>query len=236
MDCKQLIVLLEDYLDGQLGEVEAADCSNHIQGCNVCRDRVRGAQRLRSMLRTLPRTGPRFGFVAQSLAAARAAHRDGRRLSFTGAIGMALSLGLVAVVLMHEWPAQHTDTRETTLASKAGASEQTNMQFVNVSMLEHRNVRLVFDVPRDLDQVKLKIELPDNVVLAKSKSTRQLLWQTNLSKGSNVLTLPIQAVGYGEGVLSTVLIHNGGQKTFRLRLVTDPDSTMIEKPTNVLTI
>jgi hypothetical protein len=51
----------------------------------------------------------------------------------------------------------------------------------------------------------------------------ELAWKANLSKGQNILSLPLIAVDQGTGELIARLDYGETSKVFRVSLVTSPD-------------
>jgi hypothetical protein len=100
-------------------------------------------------------------------------------------------------------------------------------QVINLAMNQARTVKLVFDAPTDLAEVTLSVELPENIELEGYTGQKQLVWQTSLNKGQNILALPITAIGYGQGELVAQLSYGDKTKQFHLVLKTAGDGALI---------
>ena len=231
MNCQQMNEQLDDFMDRQLSESEMAACMKHLQACNSCQMKLEQAQRLAGAMRSLPVQNPVSGFSARVLARVRIAHFHAGRVSFFSGFATAslLAVAILAVGLL--LPEHTVNQREQTGMESGGV-----LQTVSMTLHEPHNVRLVFSIPRDMDQVTLRVALPQNVVLARGTATREIEWQTSLTKGKNVLTLPLKANAHGEGELSAVLTHEGVEKAFRLRLITRLGDVATPPQTNTLGI
>jgi hypothetical protein len=96
-------------------------------------------------------------------------------------------------------------------------SEEQVPQTVNLAVNQTRTLKLVFDAPVALSDVTLRVELPENIELEGYSNQKMLVWQTNLSKGSNILALPVIATSKGQGSLMAQL--NYGDKTKQFHIV-----------------
>jgi len=94
-------------------------------------------------------------------------------------------------------------------------------------MNQARTVKLVFEAPMDLAEVTLSVELPENVELEGYAGQRQLVWQTSLNKGQNILALPVIAIGNGQGELVAQLSYGDKTKQFHIVLKTTSDGALI---------
>jgi len=60
--------------------------------------------------------------------------------------------------------------------------------------------------------------LPDNVEVVGYGSQRELVWQTDLREGQNLLQLPLIARGPVKDEILARLSHGASTKTFRLKV------------------
>jgi hypothetical protein len=93
-------------------------------------------------------------------------------------------------------------------------------QTINLAMNQARTVKLVIEASRDLSEVTLSVELPDNIDLEGYSDQKQLVWQTHLNKGQNILALPIIATHKGRGELMAKLSYGDKTKQFHIVLST----------------
>jgi len=216
MKCTDIQKYIDDYLDDEmsLGEQKAVEL--HIEQCASCQQALQAHKTIRQALRSLPVAKASPDFEANVFAAVRShygAHsggHSGNKFVAGFATAMVASLAL--------WFASTVYTPQF--------DEQTP-QIVNVAMNQARTVKLMFDAPTDLTKVTLRVELPENIELEGYAGQRQLVWQTNLNKGQNVLALPVIAIGNGQGELVAQLSYGDKTKSFRIVLKTASDGALI---------
>lgn len=205
MRCDQAQSLFDDLLDGSLTLPARETLQRHLAECSVCRavhDRARSVQRA---LRSLPVEPLAPGFATRALRVARQAQADGARRPRTGfAAGFATALAASLVVWLVAVP-----------PSATGPS-------VAVARDQPQTINLVVNVPQDMPDAILAVHLPEATELAGYPGERQLLWQTSLRRGENLLALPVIVHGASAGELVATITHGDRQKIFRLRLQVQP--------------
>lgn len=214
MKCTDVQKYLDDYLDGSmsLGEQKAVDA--HIEGCAACRHELKEVRDMRQALRSLPVEEASAQFEEKVFAAVRRAHAPRKPAAnrfvagFATAMAASLALWFASTV--------YTPTME---------SEGQGM--IQLAVNQAQTVRLVFDAPSDLAEVTLSLQLPENIELEGYSGRRQLVWQTSLSKGQNVLALPVIAIGSGEGELVAQLNYDGKTRLFNIVVKTGQDGALI---------
>jgi len=217
MNCKDQHVLFDEYLDGELNESQSASLTAHVETCGTCKARLAQHQALRDALRQMPVEPARSGFAHSALRQARLAYaaekiphpqpvvkqqpffRHWFAAGFGGAMAAGLALWAVFTLIGPVQPA-------------------SKLPMFNMAVLETRNVTLAINVPEDMDGVTLTVELPDNFEISGYRGKHQLAWQTRLKKGRNVLTLPVKAVGKGQGQLVARVARNQESKLLRVNL------------------
>jgi hypothetical protein len=181
---------------------------------------------IRQALRSLPAEDASPGFEERVLDAVHRHNGTHNRHSgnkfvtgFSTAIAASLALWFASTVYTPQFDSD--------------APQASNPQIINLAMSQPRTVKLVFDAPTDLAEVTLSVELPENIELEGYAGQRQLVWQTNLTKGQNILALPVIAIGNGQGELVAQLRYGDKIKQFNIVLKTANDGALIY-PTNNL--
>jgi hypothetical protein len=164
-------------------------------GLNVADD----FQTLRQALRRMPTPEPRAGFVERALARAVAQSRGQQALSLPGrlrnfvtrwetwagaALGGAVAAALTLVLL------RTVDT--------AAVSPQPQLA---LTLHEARNVDVLIDSERALKGATIRIAASGSIALDGFEDERQVDWQTDLERGSNLLSLPVVGGVAGKGGL-----------------------------------
>ena len=205
MECHDLALQLDDYLDGRLDAAARRSIQEHLERCPDCRSSHRHAVALQAALRTLPAPTPHPGFVDRALSratpAAAGAALPPRRAVIGLALAASLVLGVVVGVFLVTRPAP--------------------VQTVALMLERPETVRLMFNSAKPLQAATLSLALPENVELVGYGDRRELSWQTDLREGGNLLQLPLVARGTVKDEIVARLSHGGGSKTFRLRFEVD---------------
>ena len=221
MNCIDFQLLLDDQLDGALDEEIEAQFLEHAAACTACASRRAFAWRVQKSLQALPVPAPAPDFAGRVLTAARRTRpavaasvasgpqRGWSRWAAAGALAasLALALGL--------WVTREAPTRPATEPPVAHVqpAETAGVQ----------PVRLVFRSASALTNVTIEIGLPEGVELAGYPGQRQLVWQSDLRAGANLLELPVLVHGPG-GVVTATLNHGTERRQFTVRVVSVPES------------
>lgn len=115
-------------------------------------------------------------------------------------------MAAVVLVALLLWP--------LTYWNHTGTVEQASVP-LEVWVPEVRQVRLAFSSAEPLENVRLTLELPDNVELEPFPGRHSLSWHVDLDAGDNVLTLPLRVLYPAEAELVARLDDGNRQKTFR---------------------
>ena len=160
--------------------------------------------KLRESLKTMPVPEPRDGLEDRVLAhatgrATAPATRDksgARRVTATwwAAIGGALAASLVWAML---WVMQ------------TGAPEEMR---VVLALNESRDVPLVIDSERDLEGATIRLFVSGSVALSGYEEQHEIEWLTTLTRGANLLSLPVFAREPGEGLVVAEIEHEGRKR------------------------
>ena len=212
MKCTDVQKYLDDYLDEVMPIDEKKAIEAHIKSCAHCRQELDACKNIRQALKSLPVEEASPDFETRVFAAVRMQHRvrSGNRFVAGFATALAASLAL--------WFASTVYTPGFDTGDSRGISLAVN---------QSQTVRLVFEAPSDLAEVTLSVQLPENIELEGYTGHKQLVWQTSLSKGQNVLALPVIAIGSGEGELVAQLNYGGKTKQFHIVVRTANDGALI---------
>jgi hypothetical protein len=160
-------------------------------------------------LRKLPTPQPRPGFVDAALAKATASRAsstaDSRPVLMRAQIWFAAAAGAVIAAAL-TW---------FLLQPLAPASLDGG---VALAMNESRNIDVLIESDRELQDATIRITLVGGVVLDGFEDERQIDWQADLEPGTNMLSLPVVARNAGAGRLVAVIEHGGKTRTVTLNL------------------
>lgn len=99
MRCSQAGKRLSAYLDEELRAAERERLAAHLRGCEACRGRLAGLERVRALFRGVERPAAPAGFGARVLAAVRSPERS-RPAFFPAAVRWSAQAALFALVLL----------------------------------------------------------------------------------------------------------------------------------------
>jgi len=210
MDCRTAANCIEDYLDDMLDGAALGRFQEHVESCPDCRNRLARERVLRDALKVLPIPAPAPEFAA--LAFERAASAQTRRPRINTSVFMRLAASILVMITLGFLfrDAWRPDRREWSEA------------FVTLNRPEE--IRLVFHSKQDLDGVTLRLEPPEGVELVGFDNQREIVWQTDLIRGENLLVLPVIVRNWEGGSLIAEIRHGNQNKQFGLRIkVLRPD-------------
>lgn len=206
MTCQILHNKLDDYLDGSLEPAVHAALGHHLESCSECRNVLLREQQFRALLRKQPVAPASPGFSARALR--QAARRQSQRRGFAAGFATAAAAALVL------WLG-------TTLWQPASLPE-AQLPGINLVLNQSQKVNLVVNAPRAMERATLAIYLPEHAELDGYPGQRELIWQTSLQQGQNLLALPLIARHKEGGELIAKVAYDGQEKTIRLRLKVEP--------------
>ncbi len=199
---------IEGGESGHTGDEVSRQIVEHLAGCEVCRDAIRGAEATR-MLRQRPGGQPAPEFFARAMAAATApaAAAGSRRGGFwLGAgIGAAVAAALFAAVL--------------TLGLVRGPDlPDAGIAEFYVSLGEPRDLNIAIDAETALPGATVSLTLYGGIELAGYGGRRHLEWTADLDAGINKLTLPVVALDQSGGQIIVRLDHPASRQEFLVAL------------------
>lgn len=204
MRCDHVQLQLDDMLDGEISASKEEALNQHLAHCEQCQNAVDNEKRFRQNLRGLPVPPASAGFAERALATARiqnsVTRRNGFITGFSGAIAASFALWLLVTSFI---PA---------------IQDNTQIRGVTLVMHEQKMVNLAFNVPNDLANVTLSMQLPKNAEIVGHPGKQTLSWQASLKQGQNILPLPIIMHGIEGGELVATIQHDGQKKSFRIKL------------------
>lgn len=179
-------------------------------------------QTLRQALRRMPTPEPRAGFVeralarsvmdqrvAQAMLPARLRRFMSRWETWAGAALGAAAAAVITFMLLR--PVDSTVGPQPHLA---------------LTLHEMRNVDVLIDSERELKGATIRIAATGSIALDGFDDERQVDWQADLERGSNLLSLPVVARTAGKGELIAVIEHEGRTRRVAVELtVIDPQGS-----------
>jgi hypothetical protein len=93
---------------------------------------------------------------------------------------------------------------------------------ITLAMNESRNVEVLIDSERTLDDALIRISTTGAVALDGFDDQRSAQWRTRLERGRNVLSLPVVARSSGPAQLVAVIEHGGRTRKVGVNLVVKP--------------
>lgn len=207
MRCHQVQDCVAPLLDGTLVLPEREAVQRHLTGCAICRTALAAEQQLRQALRQMPIEPASPAFAARALRTARGQERHSRP-AFAAGFASAMVAGLLLWGAAGLW--------------FSGDVAQSSLPEVVLTIDQPRTVNLVFDAPGEFSNATLALSLPEQTELEGFPGQRELIWQTNLHQGQNLLALPLIARDVRGGELIATLVYGNKQKTFRLQMDVQP--------------
>jgi len=208
MDCRTVKDWIDDYLDGMLDDTAQGELQAHLATCPKCRDRLAREQALRDALKSLPVPAPDPVFADRAFERAAAAHR--RRPRIHTAILKRLAASIIVVFAVGF------------LFKDAWRPDRTELPVAFVRSNQPEEVRLVFRSGQALERVTLRLAPQEGVELVGFENQREIVWQTNLVQGENLLVLPVIVRDQEGGTLIAEIRHGSQRKQFDLRIEVRP--------------
>lgn len=211
MNCTEITTLIDDYIDCELTPSMRQAFESHVSSCAACQKQLDRSKHMLSALANLPIEPPSEHFEQRVFSEVR--HKYNRKHHYTFAAGFATAIAASFML----WFVSNIffmppETPETPA--------------ISIAMHEIRTVRLMIDAGVDIKQAQLSIDLPENMRIDGYPQNTQLSWQTDLSQGHNVLSLPLIAVEHGEGELVARLTYGEKTREYRIAIKTSDDGVL----------
>jgi hypothetical protein len=195
---------MDDYMDGVLGHATKDELQKHVAICPDCRERLTREQVLKSALKAMPAPAPDPDFVARAFERAAAAHNRHPRINASVLMRIAASIIVIFTFGLMFKSTWRPDRSELPVA------------FVKSNQPEE--IRLVFNSGQALENVTLRLKMPQGVELVGFEEQREVVWQTNLVQGENMLVLPVIVRDREGGSLISEIRHGNQSKRFKLHI------------------
>ncbi|MFP3874240.1 MAG: zf-HC2 domain-containing protein [Thiohalophilus sp.] len=224
MQCTTFQRQLDDLLDGGLPAAEQAALQQHRQSCPVCRQQYERALALQAALRQLPVPAPSPGFASRVLARAHRQAGSVPRTAPASWLKGAVAAGALITALFAGYLA----------GNLSGEADNHEAIAITLAPQQTRTVQLAFHSKQALEDVRLTLQLPEQIEIDGYPGQRELSWRTDLAQGSNRLQLPliVRDNNWQRGELIARLEHANGQREFRIQArVNSPANTGTPKQT-----
>ena len=226
MDCSGFNAQLDEWLDGTLDEGAAQALGAHSSRCRACSHLAASSRELRHALRSLPVPRPRPGFGHEAIRLARLANTarpsvTRRRDALFAMAGAAAASVAVAAVVMLRDPGGVPTLMPSLVPGLQASIAPASFQTVAMTVGHVEAVRLRIDSPRDFDEVRFSVELPDHVWLADQPGIRAMTWAGTLRKGENMLELPLVAQSRSSGLMTARVSWGSFEQRLQAQLVGD---------------
>lgn len=211
MKCNSMKSVILNYVDGSLTTEAAAQVSAHVDRCTYCQRMLERETQLKKSMALLPVVEPSAGFFDRVFNELEEQSPPSRRNGFWAGFATAAAAGLAAwlVIIPAQMPEQN--------------QQQPALAIISATVNEVKEVRISFDAPYEYKKVTLSLSLPDHVELDGFPGEKQLSWETEISQGKNVLTLPLIMRKQGKGVLQATVSDAGKSKVFSVQLNSLPE-------------
>lgn len=203
MNCKQFVDHLDDYVDGSLPPEQSQAFELHSAGCNDCNHTLTEHRELLVALGGMPAPSMRPGFAAQALVGAAR-----RRRSY----GFAAGFGTAAAASLAIWLVSGGFLPTTKPAADGDIST------VVLRLDQESTVNIAFFAPKQFEQARLSILLPENLEVPRLPGQREIAWDVTLKEGANVLPLPLRAITGDAGNIVASIESGNQKKVFQVQV------------------
>lgn len=217
MNCNQFNKMMDDYIDGALSTIQLGHMQPHLNHCEKCRHLFTQAQSLTMALKNITVPPAKAGYEQRMLTFLE--NKPAQKTHFQNWLVAGFGSAIAATFTL--WL---TFSPQSTLSTNA-----ENVASINLFVKKEKTVDLIFNLPNELAEATLTIELPDKVEVSGYPGKRQLSWNTSFKKGANRLALPIIASEANKGFLIARLKTKGTTKIFRVKIdsMSAPTSMLI---------
>jgi len=210
MNCIEAQNLLDSYLDADLSPRDKQVVDSHLAKCSKCQNDIDDARQTRELLSSLSYQAPSEDFEQKVFENVRAHYTKKSIINksnnkfvtgFASAIAVSLVIWVTSVVFFVP-------------------ADVSQFQVITVAMNQVQTIRLMLDSENDVELVTLSLALPDNIRLKGYENKSKLVWKTSLTKGDNILSLPIKAIADGQGDLIAQVQYGNKLRKFRISIKT----------------
>lgn len=206
MNCNDIQDRLDDFLDGELASAQSDAFGAHVAECSSCREMLSRAQTLAVMMPRVAVEPPPDGFDERVLQRAAEQTSSKPRISriAVGSFVAACAASVLTIALMGPF------------ATAPTGNVAEDFPVVAMTVDQPQTVNLVFASNSALQDVSLRVELPQGVELAGYAGRREVVWRTSMQAGKNVLPLELVADHYASGEIVARLQHGDMEQIFRI--------------------
>jgi len=154
--------------------------------------------KLRDSLKSMPVPEPKFGFEDRVLANASSEIRRPFNWWAAGIGALAATLACVALL----WR----------------PSDSAQQARITLALNESRDVSLVIDSERALEDATIRLYVTGSVELAGYEQQHEIEWKTSLTQGANLLSLPVVGRTPGDGSVVAEIEHDGRVRRLNVAL------------------
>ena len=197
MTCQDIDNLLQDFIDDELSPSDYERVTAHHQSCADCSQKYQQALSVISILQNFDVTPSTPDFADRVIAQAFAGQQNTKRIPRRVPAAIAASfvlIALISVILNLKFPTQN--------------------DVVVLNGDEITVIKVAIDSAQAIDGVSMSIDLSDNLQISGYENLKELSWKANLSKGTNVIALPISALARGDGEITAQVRVNDSVRIF----------------------
>ena len=204
MNCDNCIETLDRYLDGELGEAADRDLESHVDSCDRCSARLAQKRALRRALKVMPYVPPEHGFYDRVLEeTVKTTQRNEAMFWGSAGLGAAVAASVIAWLVLVLPADQMEDIDALQLTG------------VSISLNVEKTVRVSFESVSELEDAVLTVQVPPGVEISGYDGKSEIKWSTDVTRGVNILALPIVVRSGMGGTILARLEHSGKSKTFQ---------------------
>lgn len=208
MQCTEVKAQIDRVVEGK--QAPTRDVEEHIASCQSCRSYAQDL-RIASVLRNAPVPPMREGFAELAMEKAWAAKGKHTRVSAVNGKWWVATAASVAIAfgVVFNLPQERVDTQPT---------QRESVQVVNVAPQTVRQVDLLMVSGEALPNANITVHLDENVGLVGHPNSSKVSWQASLNAGNNQLSLPVQVLKGGGGMIVVEVESSGKRKHMRFEL------------------
>ena len=207
MKCTEIREKIREHIRQGSDPGEDDTVVGHVRHCELCRSLYNDAV-LSCALKNVPVPEMRPGF--ETAAIQHAVKRNCGRRRVQAFVSAAAAAVLVVAISLGLFFGHSESDRYAGLVPDTEVSSAVTLE---------KTVRILIDAVDYRAGAALSIDMDENVALKDYPGQRRLEWQTDISRGRNLLELPVVLTGGDEGTLRIRYQYNGSEQemSFRIR-------------------
>lgn len=208
MNCSTFDIFLDEYIDGILDADVKSQCEDHIVGCSECSAKVRHTREIKRSLKSMNKLSDQDFAINNEKDFWNAVWEIPTQKEKPLLERMRKGVLSVAVVAIFSFISFY-------FGIQSGSSQ---VEEVNFSVMQEKDVFLMFTSEKNESLALFTIEIPDDFDFAGKEGQRIITWSSSLKQGKNLLTLPLVAKTSGSGVLNASVKIGTETQKFKIRL------------------